>query len=59
MTIATVGRKPVDPQTAPLGLLLVGTVLVVLFVGINFAFPDLAPTGIPTIVTRAVIHAHV
>ena len=57
MTIATVGRKPVDPQTAPLGLLLVGTVLAVLFVGINFAFPDLAPTGIPTIVTRAVIHA--
>ena len=50
-TLAT-GFKPETSQTATIGLLLLGSVLAALWVGINLAFPALAPTGIPSVVTR-------
>jgi hypothetical protein len=50
-TLAT-GLKPETPQRTTIGLLLLGSVLAALWVGINLAFPALAPTGIPSLVTR-------
>jgi hypothetical protein len=50
-TLAT-GFKPETSQTATIGLLLLGSVLAALWIGINLAFPALAPTGIPSLVTR-------
>jgi hypothetical protein len=57
MTVASAGREPQDSHPATLGLLLAGIALGVLYVGINFAFPGLAPTGIPTILIRLAVHA--
>ena len=50
------GVKPRPPQTTTIGLLLLGGVLAALWVGINLVFPGLAPTGIPSVVTRLGIH---
>jgi hypothetical protein len=52
MSSLATGFKPETSQTATIGLLLLGSVLAALWVGINLAFPALAPTGIPSLVTR-------
>ena len=61
MTIASAGREPHGnehpPHTATAGLLLAGIAIGVGFVALNFAFPGLAPTGIPTVVIRVAVHA--
>ena len=54
-TLAT-GFKPETSQTATIGLFLLGIALAASWVGINLAFPGLAPTGIPSVVTRLGIH---
>jgi hypothetical protein len=51
------GFKPQTSQTATIGLLLLGSTLAALWVGINLIFPGLAPTGIPSVVTRLAIHS--
>ena len=52
---------PAEPATRPLlnptSALLVGAGLAVVWVGGNLLFPALAPTGIPSAVTRVAIHA--
>ena len=48
--------KPETSQTATIGLFLLGGALAASWVGINLAFPGLAPTGIPSVVTRLGIH---
>jgi len=50
------GFKTEPSQTATIGLLALGAALAASWVGINLAFPGLAPTGIPAVVTRMVIH---
>jgi hypothetical protein len=54
-TLAT-GFKPETSQTATIGLFLLGGALAAFWIGINLAFPGLAPTGIPSVVTRLGIH---
>ena len=54
-TLAT-GFKPETSQTATIGLFLLGIALAASWVGINLAFPGLAPTGVPSVVTRLGIH---
>ena len=56
MSTLSDGYKPQASQTATIGLLLLGGTLAALWVGINLMFPGLAPTGIPSVVTRLAIH---
>jgi hypothetical protein len=56
MSTFAFGAKPRPSQTTTIGLLLLGGVLAALWVGINLMFPALAPTGIPSLVTRLGIH---
>ena len=56
-TTLSAGSTPQESQAATVGLLLLGVVLAALWIGINLMFPGLAPTGIPSAVTRLAIHA--
>jgi len=56
MSTLSTGFKPEASQTATIGLFLLGVALAASWVGINLAFPGLAPTGIPSVVTRLGIH---
>lgn len=56
MSTLTAGFKPQPSQAVMIGLVLLGSVLAALWVGINLIFPGLAPTGIPSVVTRLAIH---
>src|SRR6266403_901688 len=56
MSTLSDGFKSQTSQTATIGLLLLGGALAALWVGINLIFPGLAPTGIPSAVTRLAIH---
>jgi hypothetical protein len=56
-TTLSAGSAPQESHAATVGLLLLGTVLAALWVAINLMFPGLAPTGIPSAVTRLAIHA--
>jgi hypothetical protein len=56
MSTLSTGFKTEPSQTATIGLLTVGAALAASWVGINLAFPGLAPTGIPSVVTRLAIH---
>jgi hypothetical protein len=56
MSTLSTGFKTEPSQTATIGLLAVGAALAACWVGINLAFPGLAPTGIPSVVTRLAIH---
>jgi hypothetical protein len=56
MSTVSTGFKTEPSQTATIGLLALGAALAASWVGINLAFPGLAPTGIPAVVTRMVIH---
>jgi hypothetical protein len=55
-TTLSVGSRPQESQAATVGLLLLGAVLAAFWVGINLLFPGLAPTGIPSTITRLAIH---
>lgn len=55
-TTLSVGSRPEESQAATVGLLLLGAVLAAFWVGINLLFPGLAPTGIPSTLTRLGIH---
>jgi hypothetical protein len=56
MSTISAGFKPRASQAATIGLLLLGGALAALWVAINLIFPGLAPTGIPSILTRLAIH---
>jgi hypothetical protein len=56
MSTLSAGFKPGASQATTIGLLLSGGALAAFWVGINLIFPDLAPTGIPSLVTRLAIH---
>lgn len=56
-TTLSAGSAPQESQAATVGLLLLGMVLAALWIGINLMFPGLAPTGIPSVLTRLAIHA--
>jgi hypothetical protein len=56
-TTLSAGSAPQESQAATVGLLLLGTVLAALWIRINLMFPGLAPTGIPSVLTRLAIHA--
>jgi hypothetical protein len=56
MSTLSTGFKPETSQTATIGLFLLGGALAASWIGINLAFPGLAPTGIPSVVTRLGIH---
>ena len=56
MSTLSTGFKTEPSQTATIGLLALGAALAASWVGINLAFPGLAPTGIPAVATRLVIH---
>jgi hypothetical protein len=56
MSTLSTGFKPETSQTATIGLFLLGGALAASWVGINLAFPGLAPTGIPSVVSRLGIH---
>jgi len=56
MSTLSTGFKPEISQTTTIGLLLLGGALAASWVGINLAFPGLAPTGIPSAVLRLGIH---
>jgi len=56
MSTLSAGFKPPASQATSIGLLLSVGALAALWVGINLVFPGLAPTGIPTVVTRLGIH---
>ena len=51
-TLSAGFKQPQASQAATIGLLLSGGALAALWVGINLIFPGLAPTGIPSAVTR-------
>jgi hypothetical protein len=57
MTTLSTISKPEPSQTATMGLIGLGGALAASWVGLNLAFPSLAPTGIPSVVTRLAIHA--
>jgi hypothetical protein len=57
MTAISVGSRPQLSRAASLALLLLGIALAVLWVGGNFLLPGLAPTGIPSVVTRLAINS--
>lgn len=56
-TTLSAGSAPQESQAATVGLLLLGVVLAALWIGINLLFPGLAPTGIPSVITRLAIYA--
>jgi hypothetical protein len=56
MSTLSTGFKAEPPQMATIGLTVLGSALALSWVAINLAFPSLAPTGIPSIVTRLAIH---
>jgi hypothetical protein len=56
MSILSAANKPQASQAATIGLLILGVALAALWVGTNLAFPGLAPTGVPSAVTRLAIH---
>jgi hypothetical protein len=56
MSTLSTGFKTEPSQTATIGLLALGGALAACWVGINLAFPGLAPTGIPTAVIRLAVH---
>jgi hypothetical protein len=56
MSTLSTGARAEISQTTTIGLILLGVVLATSWIGINLAFPGLAPTGIPSVVTRLVIH---
>jgi hypothetical protein len=56
MSTLSAGLKPPASQATSIGLLLSVAALAALWVGINLFFPGLAPTGIPSVVTRLGIH---
>jgi hypothetical protein len=57
MSTLSTGFKPDTSQPATIGLFLLGSALAATWVGINLAFPGLAPTGVPSVVTRLGIHS--
>jgi hypothetical protein len=56
MSTLSTGFKPEMSETATIGLLLLGGALAASWIGMNLVFPGLAPTGIPSAVTRLGIH---
>ena len=56
MTLTSADLKPASPSGSSIGLLLLGAVAAVLWVGGNIWLPRLAPTGIPSVVVRLAIH---
>jgi hypothetical protein len=56
MSTLSTGFKLETSQTATIVLFLLGGALAASWVGINLAFPGLAPTGIPSVVLRLGIH---
>jgi hypothetical protein len=56
-TTLSAGSRPEESQAAMVGLLLLGAALAAFWIGINLLFPGLAPTGIPSTLTRLGIHA--
>jgi hypothetical protein len=57
MSTLSTASRPVSSQTVPMALLVLGGALAASWVGINLAFPGLAPTGIPSVLTRLAIHS--
>jgi hypothetical protein len=57
MSTLSTASKPESSQTVPMALLVLGGALAASWVGINIAFPGLAPTGIPSVLTRLAIHS--
>jgi hypothetical protein len=57
MSTLSTAFKPETSQPATIGLFLLGGALAATWVGVNLAFPGLAPTGIPSAVTRLGIHS--
>jgi hypothetical protein len=57
MSTLSTASKPESSQTVPMALLVLGGALAASWVGINLAFPGLAPTGIPSVLTRLAIHS--
>jgi hypothetical protein len=57
MSTLSTAFKPGTSQPATIGLFLPGSALAASWVGVNLAFPGLAPSGIPSVVTRLGIHA--
>lgn len=57
MSTVSTAFKPDPSQPATIGLFLLGSALAAAWVGVNLAFPGLAPTGIPSVVTRLGIHS--
>ena len=56
MSTLSAGFKAPASQATSIGLMLSVAALAALWVGINLFFPGLAPTGIPSVVTRLGIH---
>jgi hypothetical protein len=56
MSTLSTAFKPDTSQTTTIGLMLFGGAVAASWVGINLAFPALAPTGIPSAVLRLAIH---
>jgi len=56
VTLTSADLKPASPSGSSIGLLLLGAVAAVLWVGGNIWLPRLAPTGIPSVVVRLAIH---
>jgi hypothetical protein len=56
MSTLSTGFKAEASRTAAVGLMALVAALAASWVGINLAFPGLAPTGIPSLVTRLIIH---
>ena len=59
MSTLSTGFRTEPSQSMTIGLLALGAALAASWVGINLAFPGLAPTGIPSVATRLVIHSAV
>jgi hypothetical protein len=57
MSTLSTGFKTESSQTATIGLLAMSSALAASWIGINLAFPGLAPTGIPSVLTRLAIHS--
>jgi hypothetical protein len=56
MSVLSAPSKGAPSQAPMLGLLTLGAALAASWVGINLVFPGLAPTGVPSAVTRVAIH---
>ena len=59
MSTLSTGFKAEASRTAAVGLMALVAALAASWVGINLTFPGLAPTGVPSVVTRLVIHSAV